>query len=118
MLNQCKFILSTILVQTKLFITSEVPIYQVFSDEQVNNPTRSLTDHMRSVMDDLVGFPFSHYAATFQFDRLSFPQGLAHHAVGTSSVFTGEEEIFAFARACSRLVQMGSKEWANTAGVN
>jgi peroxisome-assembly ATPase len=31
-----------------------------------------------------------------------------------SSMFTGEEEIFAFARACSRLVQMGSKEWAES----
>lgn len=31
-------------------------------------------------------------------------------------MFTGEEEVFAFARACSRLVQMGSKEWAETAG--
>ena len=31
-------------------------------------------------------------------------------------MFTGEEEVFAFARACSRLVQMGSKEWADTAG--
>jgi protein AFG1 len=106
-------------VQTKLFITSEVPIYQVFSDEQVNkNPTGNLSDHMRSVMDDLVGFPSFHYAATFQFNLSSLPQGLDHPMVGTSSVFTGEEEIFAFARACSRLVQMGSKEWANTAGVH
>jgi len=32
-------------------------------------------------------------------------------------MFTGEEEVFAFARACSRLVQMGSKEWAETAGM-
>lgn len=31
-------------------------------------------------------------------------------------MFTGEEEVFAFARACSRLVQMGSKEWSDTAG--
>ena len=26
-------------------------------------------------------------------------------------MFSGEEELFAFARCCSRLVQMGSKEW-------
>lgn len=37
--------------------------------------------------------------------------------MGSSSIFTGEEEVFAFARACSRLVQMGSKQWAETAGV-
>lgn len=50
---------------------------------------------MRSIMDDL---------------------GLSDQVVGASSIFSGEEEVFAFARACSRLVQMGSKEWAETAG--
>jgi peroxisome-assembly ATPase len=47
-----------------------------------------------------------------------FLQGLSKDAVGTSSMFTGDEELFAFARACSRLIQMGSKEWAETAGVH
>jgi len=46
----------------------------------------------------------------------TFSQGLSTDVVGSSSMFTGEEEVFAFARACSRLVQMGSKEWAETAG--
>ncbi|KAJ7129365.1 AFG1-like ATPase-domain-containing protein [Mycena epipterygia] len=80
--------------KTRLFVTSEVPIYQVFSDESANSGGAS--DHMRGVMDDL---------------------GLSHDLVGKSSIFTGEEEIFAFARACSRLVQMESKEWAETAGM-
>ncbi|KIY73982.1 AFG1-like ATPase [Cylindrobasidium torrendii FP15055 ss-10] len=79
--------------KTKLFITSEVPIFQVFSGED-KNTSGTKSDHLRSVMDDL---------------------GLTEN-VGTSPIFTGEEEIFAFARACSRLVQMGSKEWAETAG--
>ncbi|EKM79878.1 hypothetical protein AGABI1DRAFT_72556 [Agaricus bisporus var. burnettii JB137-S8] len=80
--------------KTKLFVTSEVPVYQVFSDDtQTDN--KGISDHMRSVMDDL---------------------GLSNDIVGSSSMFTGEEEVFAFARACSRLVQMGSKEWAETAG--
>ncbi|KAG9317344.1 AFG1-like ATPase [Chiua virens] len=77
---------------TKLFISSEVPIYQVFSDESAKG---DISDHMRSVMDDL---------------------GLPPEVVGASSMFTGEEEIFAFARACSRLVEMGSREWAESAG--
>ncbi|KAG6832167.1 hypothetical protein H0H92_004898 [Tricholoma furcatifolium] len=80
---------------TKLFVTSEVPIYKVFSDEDASGSSKPISDHMRSVMDDL---------------------GLSGEVVGTSSMFTGEEEVFAFARACSRLVQMGSKEWAETAG--
>jgi len=39
-------------------------------------------------------------------------KGLNEKIVGSTSMFTGDEEIFAFARACSRLVQMGTKEWA------
>ncbi|KAF7355585.1 AFG1-like ATPase [Mycena sanguinolenta] len=81
--------------KTRLFITSDVPIYQVFSDDKAK--AEGPSDHMRGVMDDL---------------------GLSHDLVGKSSIFTGEEEIFAFARACSRLVQMESKEWAETAGMS
>jgi hypothetical protein len=43
-------------------------------------------------------------------------QGLNPEIVGSSSIFSGDEELFAFARACSRLVQMESKEWAELAG--
>ncbi|KAF4575161.1 AFG1 ATPase family protein [Pleurotus pulmonarius] len=81
--------------KTRLFVTSEVPVTQVFSDDASNDAAKPISDHMRSVMDDL---------------------GLTSHAVGSSSIFTGEEEVFAFARACSRLVQMGSKEWVEMAG--
>lgn len=42
-------------------------------------------------------------------------KGLSNEIVGSSSIFSGEEEVFAFARACSRLVEMGSKQWAETA---
>ncbi|TBU33108.1 AFG1-like ATPase [Dichomitus squalens] len=80
--------------KTKLFVSSEVPIYQIFSDDP-NSKAGEISDHMRSVMDDL---------------------GLPSDLVGASSMFTGDEELFAFARCCSRLVQMGSKEWAETAG--
>jgi len=79
--------------KTKLFVTSEVPIFQVFSDSKA--PNKNVSDHMRSVMDDL---------------------GLSSTDVGVSSMFTGEEEVFAFARCCSRLIQMGTKEWAETTG--
>ena len=39
--------------QTKLFVSSEVPIYQIFSDDP-NAKAGEMSDHMRSVMDDLV----------------------------------------------------------------
>ncbi|KAF8897798.1 AFG1-like ATPase-domain-containing protein [Infundibulicybe gibba] len=81
--------------KTKLFVTSEVPVFQVFSDDPPSSGPKPISDHMRSIMDDL---------------------GLSDQIVGSSSIFSGEEEVFAFARACSRLVQMGSKEWAETAG--
>lgn len=40
--------------------------------------------------------------------------GLSAETVGASSIFTGEEEIFAFARAVSRLTEMGSVQWATS----
>ena len=64
-------------------------------------------------MDDLVSASPS--ALVLTFDKCVL-QGLSESTIGTSSMFTGEEEVFAFARCCSRLVQMGSKEWAETAG--
>ncbi|CAL1700466.1 unnamed protein product [Somion occarium] len=82
--------------KTKLFVTSEVPIYKIFSDDPHGKGEDGISDHMRSVMDDL---------------------GLSGDVVGSSSMFTGQEELFAFARCCSRLVEMGSKQWAETSGV-
>ncbi|KAG8701053.1 hypothetical protein FRC09_005588 [Ceratobasidium sp. 395] len=79
--------------KTKLFVSSEVPITRIFSDES-SLSSAGISDHQRGVMDDL---------------------GLNVESIGQSSIFTGEEEIFAFARACSRLVQMGTKEWAEAA---
>lgn len=98
-------------IQTKLLVTSEVPIYQVFSDDPSNSGSKPISDHMRSVMDDLVS---AYYFPCPDRSKSMF-QGLTDQVVGGSSMFTGEEEVFAFARACSRLVQMGSKEWAEMA---
>jgi protein AFG1 len=78
--------------QTKLFVSSEVPIFQIFSDEGAR--PGEISAHMRSIMDDL---------------------GLPAGVVGASSMFTGDEELFAFARCCSRLVEMGSQQWAERA---
>ncbi|KAM0749985.1 AFG1-like ATPase [Meredithblackwellia eburnea MCA 4105] len=82
-------------VKTKLFILSEPPITQVFSDASPSgpNPDGSISDHQRAVMDEL---------------------GLSADKVGASSIFTGEEEVFAFARAVSRLNEMSSVQWAQS----
>lgn len=50
----------------------------------------NLDDAMRSLMDDL---------------------GLNMTMLKNSSIFSGDEERFAFARALSRLSEMGSQEW-------
>ncbi|KAG8899925.1 hypothetical protein FRB99_006353 [Tulasnella sp. 403] len=79
--------------KTRLFVLSEVPVPLIFSDDPISKDKR-ISDHMRSTMDDL---------------------GLSDDVVGSSAMFSGEEELFAFARACSRLIQMGTKEWAEAA---
>lgn len=45
---------------------------------------------MRNLMDDL---------------------GMSVQALKNTSIFSGDEERFAFARALSRLAEMGSREW-------
>ena len=39
--------------KTRLFVTSEVPIFKIFSDD-ASAHAHQVSDHMRSVMDDLV----------------------------------------------------------------
>jgi hypothetical protein len=56
--------------QTKIFVSSEVPIYQIFSDESASSG-KGISDHMRSVMDDLVRLFFSIYLSC----HLNFCEG-------------------------------------------
>ncbi|KAI0258600.1 AFG1-like ATPase-domain-containing protein [Gloeopeniophorella convolvens] len=81
--------------KTRLFASSEVPIFEIFSDDSAAASDAHVSDHMRAIMDDL---------------------GLPAEIAGAASMFSGEEELFAFARCCSRLVQMGSTEWMDSAG--
>jgi protein AFG1 len=55
-----------------------------------NGDHSDLSDAMRMMMDDL---------------------GLSVQALKSTSIFSGDEERFAFARALSRLSEMGSKDW-------
>lgn len=82
--------------RARLFVSSEVPIFEIFSDDSNTGPRRvPPSDHMRAIMDEL---------------------GLPAEVVGAASMFNGEEELFAFARCCSRLVEMGSAEWMEHSG--
>ncbi|KAI3481495.1 hypothetical protein L1887_56042 [Cichorium endivia] len=53
-------------------------------------------DQMRALMDDL---------------------GLTMDDIGGSPIFTGDEELFAFARVVSRLTEMGTRQYAETASI-
>jgi len=97
----------------KLVMTTEVPLGQLFmsrdeiqdamqgarSDATPSSPAKKkileregedLDDSMRMLMDDL---------------------GMNMTTLKSSSIFSGDEERFAFARALSRLSEMGSTDW-------
>ncbi|OQE16757.1 hypothetical protein PENSTE_c023G07778 [Penicillium steckii] len=81
--------------RAKLVLTTEVPLANLFlSADDVKGAAGAdhsdLSDAMRNLMDDL---------------------GMSVQALKNTSIFSGDEERFAFARALSRLSEMGSKEW-------
>ncbi len=92
--------------RAKLVLTSAVPVYQLFMsrseiDEALEGGRKSgaldhaeehegVDDTMRQMMDDL---------------------GMNMKMLKSSSIFSGDEERFAFSRALSRLSEMGSQEW-------
>ncbi|KAJ5108885.1 hypothetical protein N7456_005560 [Penicillium angulare] len=83
--------------RAKLVLTTEVPLTNLFlsptdvKDElKKDGDDSDLSDAMRNLMDDL---------------------GMSVQALKNTSIFSGDEERFAFARALSRLSEMESKEW-------
>ncbi|KAL3475283.1 AFG1-like ATPase-domain-containing protein [Aspergillus californicus] len=85
--SRAKLVLTTATPLTNLFI-SESEVQTSLSDD--GSAHTDISDSMRMMMDDL---------------------GLSMKALKTSSIFSGDEERFAFARALSRLSEMGSKQW-------
>ncbi|RPA87547.1 hypothetical protein BJ508DRAFT_61528 [Ascobolus immersus RN42] len=85
--------------KAKLVITSAVPPKELFiSKEELQKAAKEINPEdgsdldasMRSLMDDL---------------------GLDMAALKNTSIFSGDEERFAFARALSRLAEMGGVQW-------
>lgn len=101
---------NTNIVQAKLVMTTAVPLTSLFIDKSELNEavsksaekgdlpktatgaddSEAVSDVMRNLMDDL---------------------GMNMNMLKNSSIFSGDEERFAFARALSRLSEMGSQEW-------
>ncbi|KAF2137996.1 uncharacterized protein K452DRAFT_277651 [Aplosporella prunicola CBS 121167] len=89
--------------RAKLVLTTANPLGELFishdeleeAQKEGKNPKtgeeeENIPDAMRSLMDDL---------------------GMDMATLKNTSIFSGDEERFAFARAMSRLVEMGSQEW-------
>ncbi len=93
-------------MQAKLVLTTQVPLFQLFmSADEIDDALaggrqsgsvkheedhEGVDDVMRQMMDDL---------------------GMNMNMLKNSSLFSGDEERFAFSRALSRLSEMGSQEW-------
>lgn len=93
---QSKLVLTTALPLTQLFLSAD-EVSDALSSSKAkgqippsSDPGENLDDAMRSLMDDL---------------------GMNMTMLKNSSIFSGDEERFAFARALSRLSEMGSQEW-------
>ncbi|KAK5737236.1 ATPase [Elasticomyces elasticus] len=98
--SRAKLVLTTAVPLTKLFMTED-EIDKTLTESSAAGDKKaqkaqadgaSVNDAMRSLMDDL---------------------GLNMETLKKSSMFTGDEEAFAFARALSRLTEMGSQEWVD-----
>lgn len=92
--SRAKLVLTTAVPLTELFISKAEIQDSVRKDAEDRKGQKEtgedLDDTMRNLMDDL---------------------GMNMKALKNSSIFSGDEERFAFARALSRLSEMGSQEW-------
>ncbi|KAF9734409.1 hypothetical protein PMIN06_009963 [Paraphaeosphaeria minitans] len=93
--SRAKLVMTTAVPLTSLFLSAS-ELQDALTSEQLKGAPRSaddgadVSDVMRSLMDDL---------------------GMNMNMLKNSNLFTGDEERFAFARALSRLSEMGSVEW-------
>ncbi|KAK9324749.1 AFG1-like ATPase-domain-containing protein [Lipomyces orientalis] len=79
----------------KLVATSAVPFSEILLDDSHTSGTQKEMDQN---MLDMVG-----------------EMGLTNESLKSLNLFTGDEEVFAFARALSRLQQMSSAQWVDAA---
>ena len=96
--GHAKIVLTTAVPLTQLFMSPDEIGDTLEASAEKGNPRAKaavedgahVNDAMRSLMDDL---------------------GMSMDVLKKSSIFSGDEEAFAFARALSRLTEMGSQEW-------
>lgn len=91
--SRAKLVLTTAVPLTQLFLSKEElreSVQKDKADRKGQVEEEGIDDTMRHLMDDL---------------------GMNMNMLKSSSIFSGDEERFAFARALSRLSEMGSQEW-------
>ncbi|EKD20134.1 AFG1-like ATPase [Drepanopeziza brunnea f. sp. 'multigermtubi' MB_m1] len=92
--------------RAKLVLTTAVPLTQLFlSKDELENSVKKDAEDKKGQVEDL------HEELDSTMRNLMDDLGLNMKALKSSSIFSGDEERFAFARALSRLSEMGSQEW-------
>jgi protein AFG1 len=91
--------------RAKLVLTSAVPLTQLFV------PKEELRENVKADAADKKGQTEEGDDLDSTMRNLMDDLGLNMKALKSSSIFSGDEERFAFARALSRLSEMGSQEW-------
>ncbi|KKY21536.1 putative mitochondrial atpase [Phaeomoniella chlamydospora] len=111
--------------RAKLVLTTAVPLSQLFlSRDEVKNALTanssaaqeegkviSTSQKKLSHLKDKVDDPDDHSDLSDAMRNLMDDLGMNMQMLKQSNMFSGDEEAFAFARALSRLTEMGSKEW-------
>ena len=99
--------------RAKLVLTTDVPMYELFLGPE------EMEDALKRTREKAKGEKVTNVKKALQNDQplddaarqLMDDLGLNMEVMKNSGTFTGDEEMFAFARALSRLSEMGSQEW-------
>jgi len=93
--------------RAKLVLTTAVPLTQLFlSKDELKDSIKKEKDEKKGQVEESEGEDLDSTMRNLMDDL-----GLNMKALKNSSIFSGDEERFAFARALSRLSEMGSREW-------
>jgi protein AFG1 len=93
--------------RAKLVLTTAVPLTQLFlSKDELKDSIKKEKDEKKGQVEESEGEDLDSTMRNLMDDL-----GMNMKALKNSSIFSGDEERFAFARALSRLSEMGSREW-------
>lgn len=91
-------------------MTTAVPLSQLFMTQaELSEAVSSSSSNASSSADP--SHPGEHTDISDVMRHLMDDLGMNMSTLKNSNLFTGDEERFAFARALSRLAEMGSQEW-------